>query len=58
MVSLIKNFFIALRQIFVGTRKYYLWVGFLLFLIVIGASAYMTQAARGLIITGMRDQVS
>ncbi|HXX80961.1 MAG TPA: NrfD/PsrC family molybdoenzyme membrane anchor subunit [Thermodesulfovibrionales bacterium] len=58
MVSLIKNFFIALRQIFVGTKEYYLWVGFLLFLIVIGASAYMTQAARGLIITGMRDQVS
>jgi len=47
-----------LRQIFIGNKKYYLWVGFLLFLILIGASAYMTQAARGLIITGMRDQVS
>ena len=58
MGYLIKNFFIALRQIFIGNKKYYLWVGFLLFLILIGASAYMTQAARGLIITGMRDQVS
>ncbi|HUO78042.1 MAG TPA: NrfD/PsrC family molybdoenzyme membrane anchor subunit [Thermodesulfovibrionales bacterium] len=58
MGYLIKNFFIALRQIFIGNKKYYLWVCFLLFLILIGASAYMTQAAKGLIITGMRDQVS
>lgn len=58
MRYLIKNFFIALRQIFIGNTKYYLWVGFLLFLMAIGASAYMTQATRGLIITGMRDQVS
>ena len=58
MGYLIKNFFIALRQIFIGNKKYYLWVGFLLFLILVGASAYMTQATRGLIITGMRDQVS
>jgi len=58
MGYLIKNFFIALRQIFIGNTKYYLWVCFLLFLILIGASAYMTQATKGLIITGMRDQVS
>jgi len=54
----IKNFFIALRQIFTGNRRYYLWVGFLLFLILLGASAYIDQSRRGLIITGMRDQVS
>src|SRR5208283_784176 len=58
MASLIKNFFIAVRQIFIGNTKYYLWVGFLLFLILLGGSAYMSQAQRGLIITGMRDQVS
>jgi molybdopterin-containing oxidoreductase family membrane subunit len=58
MFYLIKNFFIALRQIFIGSRKYYLWVAFLLFLILLGASAYIDQAKRGLIITGMRDQVS
>lgn len=58
MGYLIKNFFIALRQIFIGNKKYYLWICFLLFLILIGVSAYMTQAAKGLIITGMRDQVS
>ena len=58
MLYLIKNFFIALRQIFIGSKKYYLWVGFLMFLILLGASAYLDQAKRGLIITGMRDQVS
>jgi len=58
MFYLIKNFFIALRQVFIGNKKYYLWVGFLLFLILLGASAYIDQAGRGLIITGMRDQVS
>lgn len=58
MFYLIKNFFIALRQIFIGSKKYYLWVGFLLFLILLGASAYLDQLKRGLIMTGMRDQVS
>ncbi|MCL4475548.1 MAG: polysulfide reductase NrfD [Nitrospirae bacterium] len=58
MFYLIKNFFIALRQVFIGNKKYYLWVGFLLFLILLGVSAYIDQAGRGLIITGMRDQVS
>jgi Ni/Fe-hydrogenase subunit HybB-like protein len=58
MFYLIKNFFIALRQIFIGSKKYYLWVGFLLFLILLGVSAYIDQSTKGLIITGMRDQVS
>lgn len=58
MVQIIKNFFIALRQIAVGNRIYYLWVGFLSFLVLLGASAYMTQVNRGLIATAMRDQVS
>lgn len=58
MLYLFKNFLIALRQIFIGSKKYYLWVGFLLFLILLGASAYIDQSQRGLIITGMRDQVS
>jgi molybdopterin-containing oxidoreductase family membrane subunit len=58
MFYLIKNFFIALRQIAIGSKRYYLWIGFLLFLILLGASAYIDQSKRGLIITGMRDQVS
>lgn len=58
MGTLIKNFFIASRQIFIGNRSYYLWVGFLSFFILLGISAYIDQLNRGLITTAMRDQVS
>jgi Ni/Fe-hydrogenase subunit HybB-like protein len=58
MGSLIRNFFIALRQVFIGNRAYYLWVAFLSFFILLGFSAYITQLNRGLITTAMRDQVS
>lgn len=58
MGSMIKNFFIAWRQIFIGNRAYYLWVGFLSFFILLGLSAYLDQYHRGLITTAMRDQVS
>lgn len=58
MGNLIKNFFIAVRQIFIGDRTYYLWVAFLSFFILLGLSAYFDQLNRGLITTAMRDQVS
>lgn len=58
MGTLIKNFFTALRQIFIGNRAYYLWVAFLSFFILLGFSAYIDQFHRGLITTAMRDQVS
>ena len=58
MGHMIKNFFIALRQIFIGDRSYYLWVAFLSFFILLGISAYIDQFNRGLITTAMRDQVS
>jgi Ni/Fe-hydrogenase subunit HybB-like protein len=58
MGNLVKNFFIALRQIFIGDRTYYLWVAFLFCFIVLGLSAYIDQLNRGLITTAMRDQVS
>ncbi len=58
MGSLIKNFFIALRQIFIGNRLYYFWIAFLSFFILLGFSAYLDQLHRGLITTAMRDQVS
>ncbi len=58
MGNLIKNFFIALRQIFIGNRAYYMWVAFLSFFILLGLSAYIDQLNRGLITTAMRDQVS
>ncbi len=58
MVYLVKNFFIALGQIFIGSKKYYLWVAFLGVLIALGVSAYLDQVQRGMIVTHMRDQVS
>jgi len=58
MGNLVKNFFIALRQIFIGDRTYYLWVAFLSFFVLLGLSAYIDQLNRGLITTAMRDQVS
>lgn len=58
MVYMIKNFFIAWKEVFKGGKKYYIWVGFLLFFIVCGATSYMEQYDKGLIKTAMRDQVA
>jgi molybdopterin-containing oxidoreductase family membrane subunit len=58
MVQLIKNFFIAARQVLIGSRTYYLWLAVLLFFILLGVSAYIDQFNKGLISTAMRDQVS
>jgi Ni/Fe-hydrogenase subunit HybB-like protein len=58
MGNMIRNFFIALRQIFIGNKAYYIWVGILSFFIFLGLSAYIDQLDRGLINTAMRDQVS
>ena len=41
-----------------GSRYYYAWIGFLLFLIAMGAAAYVRQLNDGLLVTNMRDQVS
>jgi molybdopterin-containing oxidoreductase family membrane subunit len=57
-VTIIRNFFIALRQIFIGDKKYYLWLAFLSFFVLLGVSAYIDQIHKGLITTAMRDQVS
>ncbi|MBF0557562.1 MAG: polysulfide reductase NrfD [Nitrospirae bacterium] len=58
MAHIIGNFFIALRQVYKGTKGYYVWVGSLLLLVLLGVSAYLDQVNRGLIVTAMRDQVS
>ena len=58
MTYIIKNFFIALRQIVIGNKYYYIWLAFLSFLVLLGVSAYTTQLDRGLISSAMRDQVS
>ena len=54
----IKNFIIVLKQITVGNKLYYAWLGFLGLLIFIGAVSYGAQLKNGLIVTAMRDQVS
>ncbi len=41
-----------------GSRLYYIWVGFLLLMVLMGGVAYAGQMHNGLIITNMRDQVS
>ncbi len=48
-----------LRQAFISKKKeYYLWLGFLVFLIGLGAISYFKQYTTGLIVTNLRDQVS
>ena len=54
----IKNFIIVLKQITVGNKYYYAWLGFLGLLIFVGAVSYGNQLHKGLIVTAMRDQVS
>jgi len=54
----VRNFFITLKQITVGNRWYYAWVGFLSVFILIGVFSYIQQLDKGMILTGMRDQVS
>lgn len=58
MEHIVSNFFMALRLVFVGNKKYYLWLAFLSFFILVGFSAYLDQLNHGLIVTAMRDQVS
>ncbi len=58
MIDLLKHFIIAVTQIFKGSRKYYVWIGFLSLLIFFGVATYAMQMKKGLIVTAMRDQVS
>ena len=54
----VKNFFIVLKQVTVGSKYYYAWLAFLGLLMFIGAVSYGAQLQNGLIVTAMRDQVS
>jgi molybdopterin-containing oxidoreductase family membrane subunit len=54
----VKNFFIVLKQVTVGSKYYYAWLAFLGLLMFIGAVSYGAQLKNGLIVTAMRDQVS
>jgi molybdopterin-containing oxidoreductase family membrane subunit len=48
----------ALAPVTKTSRRYYLWVGFLLAVIAWGAYAYSVQLRQGLVVTGMRDRIS
>ena len=48
----------SLRLALHGNAMYWSWVGLLLGLITIGATSYTRQFSTGLVLTGMRDQVS
>jgi Ni/Fe-hydrogenase subunit HybB-like protein len=58
----IRNYFVFLvrcgRIAFVGDWRYYLWVGTLTVICLLGLHAYCRQFAQGLIVTGMSDEVS
>jgi Ni/Fe-hydrogenase subunit HybB-like protein len=58
----IRNYFVFLwrcgRIAFVGDWRYYLWVGILAVICLLGLNAYCKQFAHGLIVTGMSDEVS
>jgi molybdopterin-containing oxidoreductase family membrane subunit len=46
------------RLLLHGNAMYWSWVGLLLALILTGGAAYASQFSTGLVLTGMRDQVS
>jgi molybdopterin-containing oxidoreductase family membrane subunit len=48
----------ALRSVTTGDRGYHLWMGSLTAVMLLGGYAYLVQADKGLIVTGMNDHVS
>ena len=47
-----------LRSVLENTWRFYLWVGFLIVVLLWGLYAYIQQLRDGLVVTGMRDQIS
>lgn len=47
-----------IKEVLVGPKIYYIWLGFLAVLILIGAEGYVHQWRFGLTVTNMSDQVS
>ncbi len=62
MIRFIRNYLVFLtrcaRLMFDGDWRYYLWVGALAAVSLVGLNAYCRQAVHGLAVTGMTDQVS
>ena len=57
-MTLIRFILDSIREMLTGSRRYWLWLLVLAAVIALGASAYMQQLERGLVVTGMSDQVS
>src|SRR5262249_26837814 len=47
-----------IRQMTEPSRKFYLWVAFLSAFVILAVVAYAIQLRKGLVVTGLRDQVS
>jgi molybdopterin-containing oxidoreductase family membrane subunit len=41
-----------------GSRRYWMWLGILTLLVIVGLLGYINQLQHGLVVTGMSDQVS
>jgi len=48
----------GLREMFRGSREYWMWLGALAVVVAFGAWNYSQQLTNGLVVTGMSDQVS
>ena len=48
----------SFRIVIHGSKRYYLWLAFLLTLIVWGSTGYIAQLKQGLMVTNMRDPIS
>ncbi|GAP64112.1 prokaryotic molybdopterin-containing oxidoreductase family [Ardenticatena maritima] len=48
----------AIDNVTAGSLRYHIWMGFLTFLMLLGAYAYTIQLREGLIVTGMYDYAS
>ncbi len=62
MITATRNYLVFLRRCaniaFVGDWRYYLWMGALTVVCLLGLNAYAKQLVHGLVVTGMSDEVS
>ncbi len=62
MITAARNYLVFLRRCirlaFVGDSRYYLWMGALTLVALLGLNAYCKQLVHGLVVTGMSDEVS
>lgn len=57
-MSLVRFCLDGVREMFRGDRNYFVWIGGLAAVFALGAWNYADQLDRGLVVTGMSDQVS